>query len=117
MAFVIYNKKTTAIHKIVRHRPYKVTESFKSLGAAKAAITRLSNKYWQEAHAENKYSIDQDPQFTLGIAETQHYFDNIEKQVTRTRVMPGTGKEATITMSVNEVGGVCDPFTERYWSM
>lgn len=117
MAFVIYNKKSTAIHKIVKHRPYKVTESFKTMAAAKAAITRLSNKYWKDSVVENNYSMDQDPQFTLGIAEDQYYVDNIEKQVTRTGVMPGTGKETTITMSVNDVGGVCDPFTERYWSM
>jgi len=117
MSYVIYNKNSTAIHKIVKHRPYKVTESFKTLASAKAAITRLSNKYWQESVENNSYRMNEDPQFKFGIAETQHYHNNIEKQVTRTGVMPGTGKEATITMSVNEVGGCCDPFTETYWSM
>jgi len=117
MTYVIYNKKTTAIKEIVRHRPYKVTSSYKSESAAKAAITRLSKKYWNDAHADNTYSIDKDPQFIFGIAELQYYYDNIEKQVTRTGIAPGTGKEITLTMSINDVGGCCDPFTERYWSM
>lgn len=111
--YVIYNKATTAIKEIVKHRPYKVTSSYKSEAAAKAAITRLSKAAQEEAD----YNIDKDPQFIYSIAEAQYYYDNIEKQVTRTGIMPGTGKESTITMSINDVGGVCDPFTERYWSM
>lgn len=111
--YVIYNKATTAIKEIVKHRPYRVTSSYKSEAAAKAAITRLSKAAQEQAD----YNIDKDPQFVLGIAQAQYYYDNIEKQVTRTGIMPGTGKESTITMSVNQVGGVCDPFTETYWSM
>ena len=111
--YVIYNKTSTAIKEIVRYRPYKVTASYKSEAAAKAAITRLSKAAQEQAD----YNIDKDPQFILSIAEAQFYFDNIEKQVTRTGIMPGTGKESTITMSVNKVGGCTDPFTETYWSM
>lgn len=111
--YVIYNKATTAIEEVVRYRPYKVTASYKSEAAAKAAITRLSKSSQEQAD----YNIDKDPQFILNIAEAQYYYDNIEKQVTRTGICPGTGKESTITMSVNNVGGCTDPFTERYWSM
>lgn len=111
--YVIYNKATTAFKVIVKHRPYRVTASYKTEAAAKAAITRLSKAAQQQAD----YNIDKDPQFVLGIAHAQYYYDNIEKQVTRTGIMPGTGKESTITMSVNQVGGACDPFTETYWSM
>jgi len=117
MSYVIYREDNTAIVEVTRYRPYKVTSSYKSLAAAKAALTRMSKKYWKDSVAKNDYNIDRDPQFIYGIAESQHYYDRIEKQVTRTGIMPGTGKEHTVTMSINEVGGVCDPFTERYWSM
>lgn len=114
MSYVIFRKDTTAIVEVTRYRPYKVTSSYKSMAAAKAALTRMSKKFSQDF---SKYCITKDPQFIYGIAEVEHYRKNIEKQVTRTGIAPGTGKEITLTMSVNEVGGVCDPFTERYWSM
>ena len=114
MSYVIYRKDTTAIVEVTRYRPYKVTSSYKSLAAAKAALTRMSKKFSQDF---SKYCITKDPQFIYGIADVDHYRKNIEKQVTRTGIAPGTGKEITLTMSVNDVGGVCDPFTERYWSM
>jgi hypothetical protein len=112
--YVIYREDTTAIVEVTRYRPYKVTSSYKGMRAAKAALTRMSKEYAKDL---SKYCISKDPQFIYGIAEINHYYDRIEKQVTRTGVTPGSGKEVTITMSVNEVGGVCDPFTERYWSM
>lgn len=114
MAFVIYRKDNTAIVEVTRYRPYKVTSSYKSMAAAKAALTRMSKAAQKDL---SKYNIDNDPQFIYGIADVEHYRKNIEKQVTRTGIAPGTGKEITLTMSVNDVGGVCDPFTERYWSM
>jgi hypothetical protein len=112
--YVIYRKDTTAIVEVTRYRPYRVTTSYKGMRAAKAALTRMSKAAQKDL---SKYNIDKDPQFIYGIAEVEHYYQNIEKQVTRTGIMPGTGKEHTVTMSINEVGGVCDPFTERYWSM
>jgi len=42
---------------------------------------------------------------------------NIERQVTRTGIAPGTGKEITLSMSINQIGSSADPFTERYWTM
>ena len=115
--YVIYRKDTTAIVEVTRYRPYRVTTSYKGMRAAKAALTRMSKRYWRATFNTGNFNIDQDPQFIYGIAEVEHYHKNIEKQVTRTGIAPGTGKEITLTMSVNEVGGVCDPFTERYWSM
>ena len=114
MAYVIYRKDTTAIVEVTRYRPYRVTSSYKSMAAAKAALTRMSKKFAEDF---SKYCITKDPQFIYGIAEVEHYRKNIEKQVTRTGTVPGGREEVTITMSVNDVGGVCDPFTERYWSM
>ena len=114
MSYVIYRKDNTAIVEVTRYRPYRVTRSYKSLAAAKAALTRLSKAAQQDL---SKYNIDNDPQFIYDIAEVGHYRKNIEKQVTRTGIAPGTGKEITLTMSINQVGSACDPFTERYWSM
>jgi len=112
--YVIYRKDNTAIVEVTRHRPYRVTSSYKGMTAAKAALTRMSKKTMEDF---STYCMTKDPQFIYGIAEVNDYHANIEKQVTRTGIAPGTGKEITLTMSVNEVGGVCDPFTERYWSM
>lgn len=114
MSYVIYRKASTAIVEVTRYRPYKVTSSYKTMAAAKAALTRMS----KAAQADlSKYNIDNDPQFIYAIAEREHYCKRIERQVTRTGIAPGSGKEITLTMSVNEVGGCTDPFTERYWSM
>ena len=112
--FVIYDLKTTAIVKARSSNSYRETTCYKSLGAAKAALTRMSKK----AHENlSTYSIDTDPQFIYGIAESEHYLANIERQVTRTGIAPGTGKEVTLSMSINQIGSSADPFTERYWTM
>lgn len=114
MAYVIYREDTTAIVEVTRYRPYRVTSSYKTMAAARAAITRMTKAAQKDM---STYNIDKDPQFIYGIAEVDHYHKRIERQVTRTGIAPGSGKEITITMSINAVGGCTDPFTERYWSM
>ena len=112
--YVIYREDTTEIVEVTRYRPYKVTSSYKGMRAARAAITRMSRAVQKDM---STYTIDKDPQFIYGIAEVEHYHNRIERQVTRTGIAPGSGKEITLTMSINAVGGCTDPFTERYWSM
>ena len=112
--YVIYREDTTEIVGFVNYRPYRVTRSYKTMAAARAALTRMSKAAQRDL---STYNIDKDPQFIYAIAEAEHYHNRIERQVTRTGVTPGSGKEITITMSVNDVGGCTDPFTERYWSM
>jgi hypothetical protein len=112
--YVIYREDTTEIVGFINYRPYRVTRSYKGMRAARAALTRMSKAAQRDL---STYNIDKDPQFIYAIAEVEHYHKRIERQVTRTGIAPGSGKEITITMSVNDVGGCTDPFTERYWSM
>ena len=110
--YVIYNKSTTAIVEVTRRNPYRVTDSYKTMAAAKAALTRMTNKYWKDSVAKNDYQIDQDPQFLYGIAEVNHYHENIERMVERTNMM--TGKKYMESVNTPRY---CSPSSEAYWSM
>ena len=110
MSYVIYSKKTSAIVEVTRYRPYKVTSSYKSMAAAKAALTRMSNKYFKDSGAD--YALDKDPQFAYGIAEVDYYHANIEKQVERVNMM--TGKKYYESVNTPRY---CSPSSEAYWSM
>lgn len=89
--FVVYNKATTVIVKSKRH------DSFKSLGAAKAHLTRMGKMgYRVENHAVSE----------------EVAFRNIEKTEERTNLMSGK----KFTLSVN-TPRCCDPSSELYWSM
>ena len=110
--YYIYHKETSAIHEITRHRPYRVTRSYKSMAAAKAAITRMSKAWWDKAKQNHTVDHSEDPVFTYGIAEADYYHKNIERKVRRTNIM--TGK--TYWESVN-TPRACSPSSELYWSM
>lgn len=99
MSYVIYNSETTKI----LGGNYK---SYKTFGAAKAAITRLRNKI-----PAADVGTERDPEFFYAIAETNHFFNKIEKMVERTNIM--TGK--TFVESVN-TPYYCSPSSESYWS-
>ena len=105
---MIYNKKTSAIVEVTRYRPYKVTSSYKSMSAAKAALTRMSKKYMEDF---SKYCITKDPQFIYGIAESEYYYANIEQQVERVNMM--TGKKYWESVNTPRY---CSPSSEAYWS-
>lgn len=99
MAYVIYEYETTKILG-------GIGKYYKTFGAAKAAITRLRNKM---PAADN--GTERDPEFFYAIAETSHFFKNIEKMVERTNIM--TGK--TFMESVN-TPYYCSASSETYWS-
>jgi hypothetical protein len=115
MEYVLYNKRTSAIVEIVRHRPYKVTVSYKSLAAAKAAVTRESKAWFNRNVANCKLGdivdFTQDPQFLYGIADVDYYLENIEKDVERTNYMTGE----KFMESVN-TPYYASPRSETYWS-
>ena len=106
--YYIYNRKTSAIKKIVRRRPYRVTESYKTMGAARAALTRLC-KASDLCPTDPEY-----PQFKYGIAEAEYYHENIEKFEWVTPMMSQSGKK--IRVSVN-TPNYMNPACESYWSM
>lgn len=108
--YVIYNKSTSAIVEVTRRNPYRVTSHYKTMSAAKAALTRMSKKYWEDN--KNDYRIDQDPQFVYGIAESVYYRENIERMVERTCLM--TGKKYMESINTPRY---CSPSSEAYWSM
>lgn len=109
MTYVIYDKSSSAIVENVRYRPYRVTTSYKTMSAAKAALTRMSKKFMEDF---SKYCITKDPQFIYDIAEVEEYHANIEKQVQRKNLMTGE----LYWESVNTPRS-CSPSTELYWSM
>jgi len=136
--FYIISKKSGRIHTEPSRRSWE-SNIYKSASAAKAGITRTI-KYYQAAIDEvaevvaqgksefhaRRYNAFRDA--TDSALGRTHCFDRdnyevvavedyVEPQVTRTGIAPGTGKEITITMGINEVGGCTDPLTETYWSM
>jgi len=136
--FYIISKKSGRIHTEPSRRSWE-SNIYKSASAAKAGITRTI-KYYQAAIDEvaevvaqgksefhaRRYNAFRDA--TDSALGRTHCFDRdnyevvavedyVEPQVTRTGIAPGTGKEITVTMGINEVGGCTDPLTETYWSM
>jgi hypothetical protein len=109
MSYVIYDQNN--LNQIVELTRWK--RSYKSMAAAKAAVTRSSKAYWQDCVRNNTaYQLNQDPQFTYGIAESEHYHAKLERQVERVNLM--TGKK--YMESVN-TPYYCSPSSESYWSM
>ena len=102
--FVIYNKETTVRFQIPARSVGCYTDSWATEGACKATLTRTAKK---------------DPEFNrddFAIAEIHDFITNVQKMVTKSYIHPLTGKEATITQSVNTPRS-CDPSSELYWSM
>lgn len=115
MSYVIYSKATTEI--IQNYRTRKST--YKTMSSARAAITRLSKQYHERAGSEvrnglryEEYRLDKDPQFIYGIAESEHYAENIERKVERVNLMTGEKYLESINTPNH-----CSPSSETYWSM
>jgi hypothetical protein len=109
MSYVIYKQDTTAIVEVVRRRPYRRTTSYKTLPAAKAALTRMHKKFIDKHGID---AVEDGPLYNYGIAEEGHYRARIEKMVERVNMM--TGKK--YMESVN-TPAYCSPASESYWSM
>lgn len=136
--YYIIDTTTNGIHREPNKRSWQSTV-YKTVGAAKAGITRTV-KYYQKAFDEvneclaqgkpdyharmyNAYRDATEPQFKrmhkqfASSYEIVHVDEYVEPMITRTGVAPGTGKQITITLPLSQVGGCCDPLTETYWSM
>lgn len=107
MSYVIYDESN--LNKIVELTRWK--RSYKSMAAAKAAVTRASNEYCKSAIANDTYTLKSDPQFIYGVAESEHYHAKLERQVERTNLMSGE----KFMESVN-TPYYCSPSSETYWS-
>ena len=93
MSYVIYHKETTVIYPDYR-------KSYATERAAKSALTKAATA--GKVVDKSKYAI----------ADRGYFADNIEKVVTRKKLM--SGKE--IQVSVNSPAFM-DPSCESYWSM
>jgi len=125
--FYIYNKATSRIESNPTRGKHYLKAQYKTMGAAKAALTRMHKKF--EANRfellASKYSFERNrdeakeensPLYKCGIAEAEYYHSKIEKTITQTGICPGTGKKITHTASINQPHYM-NPLSESYWSM
>jgi hypothetical protein len=104
MAYVIYNLSTTRI---------QGKESYKTLSAARAAITRWSRAWFRDTYTVQYPAVSrgEDPLFVYGIAELNHFYTNIERTVTRQNLMSGVDYEEPVNTALH-----MSPASETYWS-
>ncbi len=109
--FYIYEKSSTYIMGKLNTRTGEVRpdhrQSYKTMAAAKAALTRMSKRY----RADLLESVN-DPVFRYGIAEAGYFHKNIEKQVKKRNLL--TDQEF---MEPANRPYYCSPSSESYWSM
>ena len=82
--------------------------SYKTMAAAKAALTRMSKR-----HRADMLATVNDPVYRYGIAEAGHFHSTIEYQVERTNMMDQTIK----FMEPINTPNYMSPSSEAYWSM
>jgi hypothetical protein len=109
--FYIYEKSSTYImgkinkwDGLVRpdHR-----QSYKTMAAAKAALTRMSKR-----HRADMLDSVNDPQFRYGIAEAEYFHKTIEKQVKKRNLLTDEEFMEPANRPMH-----CSPSSESYWSM
>jgi hypothetical protein len=109
--FYIYEKSSTYIMGKVNTRTGEVRpdhrQSYKTMAAAKAALTRMSKRY----RADLLESVN-DPVFRYAIAEADYFHKSIEKSRTTSNMMSGL----PIVEPVN-TPNYMSPSSEAYWSM
>ena len=109
--FYIYEKTSTYIMGKVNTRTGEVRpdhrQSYKTMAAAKAALTRMSKRY----RADLLESVN-DPVFRYAIAEAEYFHKSIEKSRTTSNMMSGL----PIVEPVN-TPNYMSPSSEAYWSM
>ena len=124
--YYIYDKATSRIESNPTRGKHYLKAEYKTMGAAKAALTRMHKKFEAKRFEllASKYSFERDsdkakaensPLYKCGIAEADYYHENIEKIVTQTGICPGTGKTITHTASINEPSYM-NPLSESYWT-
>lgn len=110
--FYIYEKSSTYIMGKVNKWDGLVRpdhrQSYKTMPAAKAALTRMSKR-----HRADMLDSVNDPIYRYGIAEAGYFHKNIEKQIKKKNMMDPT---IEFMESVN-TPGYLSPSSESYWSM
>ncbi len=110
MSAVIYDTENTHIIK-----------SYKSLAAAKGALTRAHNVGSMKYMCSFGYGRIKGERLENLAACTMEYFNTrVDYDVEVTPLMAErdeNGNMPTVTLKRSEQGGCTDPSTERYWSM
>ena len=109
--FYIYEKSSTYIMGKVNTRTGEVRpdhrQSYKTMAAAKAALTRMSKRY----RADLLDSVN-DPVFRYGIAEADYFHKSIEKSRKTINMMSGKPMVEPVNTP-----NYMSPSSEAYWSM
>jgi hypothetical protein len=109
--FYIYEKSSTYIMGKVNTRTGEVRpdhrQSYKTMAAAKAALTRMSKRY----RADLLDSVN-DPVFRYGIAEADYFHKSIEKSRKTSNMMSGKPMVEPVNTP-----NYMSPSSEAYWSM
>ena len=109
--FYIYEKSSTYIMGKINTRTGEVRpdhrQSYKTMPAAKAALTRMSKRY----RADLLDSVN-DPVFRYGIAEADYFHKSIEKSRTTSNMMSGKPMVEPVNTP-----NYMSPSSEAYWSM
>lgn len=112
--FYIYEKSSTYIMGKLNTRTGEVRpdhrQSYKTMAAAKAALTRMSKRY----RADLLETVN-DPMFRYGIAEAEYFHKSIEKSVKRKTLDIGYGSKEY--METVNTPNYMSPASETYWSM
>ena len=112
MSYVIYEKSSTFImgpYTVRREVVPNHRQSYKTMAAAKAALTRWT-KWWQQDISDLD-APENNPTFRYAIAEKDYFHKNIEKQVKKKNLM--SGEEF---MEPANRPYYCSPSSETYWS-
>ena len=101
-------------------RPSWRSATYKTLGAAKAALTRTFKCFAKDKKSDypryNEYYFERNPGFEDGSAfKIMNEDEYVEPQVTDTGICPGSGKEMSYTHGINEPYYL-SPLSESYWS-
>jgi hypothetical protein len=109
--FYIYEKSSTYIMGKVNTRTGEVRpdhrQSYKTMAAAKAALTRMSKRY----RADLLDSVN-DPVFRYAIAEADYFHKSIEKSRKTSNMMSGKPMVEPVNTP-----NYMSPSSEAYWSM
>jgi len=109
--YYIYEKSSTYIMGKMDRRTGEVRpdhrQSYKTMAAAKAALTRMSKRY----RADLLETVN-DPVFRYGIAEANYFHKTIERKVAKRNLSSGIVYEETINTPAH-----MSPASETYWSM
>ena len=136
--YIIVDKSNDSIHSEPTRKSYR-SDQYKTEAAAKAGITRTV-KFYEKAIADVQSVVAEGkPEYhsplynyfreatdkDLGrthVADRNNFrvmhveeYKLIEPMITKTGIAPGTGKEITVTYSINQPHYL-NPLSESYWS-